>query len=160
MQINYCNFKEIGPSPLYWGSPSVDNSLRAMDGPAVYAPYGTPGYWKVHSTPPAVSYLQPNPAMANSPMASAIRAGLLGDVPPASSPDTAAAAALPLGPISLVSPMPSITQPSQDQVSTTSVPPAQTPPTCSISTWVSNNPALAALAAVGVYLFMSQGGRR
>lgn len=77
---------------------------------------------------------------------------------PAPTPDAVSAAAnTALAPITLISPMPSITAPGATQVSSTAVPSAPAG-WCAIESWVNSYPGLAALAGVGLF-FIVKGGR-
>jgi hypothetical protein len=70
-----------------------------------------------------------------------------GNVPPAGSMDDASFSGRPLGPISFLSPWPTIVKPSG--YSST---PAAPSFWCEVANWVSANPGLAALSTLGVYL--------
>lgn len=155
MQINYCNSKVRRATGGFWYAPSIQNSLQAMDVPPIYAPYGTYGFWPNTTVKNQLSTdsatLAPNSGQGNTVASSAIASGF-GDAPPASTPAVASATGQPLGPVSLVAPMPSIT-PSPNLVTATP------PPACnSMDAWVNSNPMLAALGIVGVFLLL--GGKR
>ena len=90
----------------------------------------------------------PNSGQGTTVATSAL-AGLSADAPAAANPDQSIATALPIGPVSLVSPLPSITPPRPDQV--TGADP------CPISNWIANNPAVAALSAIGIFLLFAGG---
>jgi hypothetical protein len=71
------------------------------------------------------------------------------DPPPAATPDQAITSGLRTGPITFVSPLPSMIKPAAGQ---------QTPVVpsfwCGVNNWVNANPGLAALGVVGVYVFL------
>jgi hypothetical protein len=71
------------------------------------------------------------------------------DPPPAATPDQAITTGLQTGPITFVSPLPSMIKPSAGQ---------QGPVTpsffCSLNNWVTNNPGWAALGVVGVFVVL------
>jgi len=63
-----------------------------------------------------------------------------------------------LSPITLTSPMPSITPPSPSQLSSSQINPS---PLCQFNQWVADNAALAGLGLVGLYLLLtSKKGKR
>jgi len=77
---------------------------------------------------------------------------------PAPTPDSVSAAAgTSVAPITLVSPMPSITAPGPTQVSSAAIPAAPAG-WCAVETWVNNNPGLAAASAILLF-FTVKGGR-
>jgi hypothetical protein len=159
MQINYDYGKDRRANAnggFFW-LPSYENTLQAMDTPVVYAPYGTPEFWPsevaslynpVLNTPD--TSIAPSSATGTVAAASALSG--LGDYPPPSSPAAAVATGQPLAPITLVTPMPSITP--QPQLA------SDTGPVCAnaVDAWVTNNPMLAGLGVLAVYLLL--GGRR
>lgn len=128
-----------GYAPM-WYAPDVVNTTLDTDIPPIYAPYPTYGYW-----PPSIQQ-------------AAGMSGLAADSP-APTPN-AAAAGMPLSPISLVSPLPSIVQGPQT-VASDQVPAVPMSFSCQVGQWVSNNPMLATGAAVLLYLALShKGGRK
>lgn len=157
MQINYPNEYVRRATASFWWAPSIENSLQAMDTPVVYAPYGTAQFWpngtvrgpqngnSVLNVPD--TSIAPNSAQGNTVAASAIAQGF-GDAPPASSPAAATSTGGTMGPVTLVAPMPSITNSPQN---TTPPPPV---PCNSVNQWVTQNPMLAALSVLGVYFFL------
>ena len=79
---------------------------------------------------------------------------------PAPTPDSVSAAAgTSLSPITLVSPVPSITAAGPTQVSSAAVPAAPTG-FCAVENWVNQNPGLAALAGVGLFFLIKGGGAK
>lgn len=158
MQINYCNTNFRRATAEFWYPPSIDNTLRAMDVPPIYAPYGTPEFWPngtirqtmVQQTTPDTAFLGQNSAQGTT-VASAVAMQGFGDPgSPAASPAIAAATGQSMGPATLVAPMPSIT-PSPQPALPAPLPPV---PCNAVSEWVSGNPMLAALAVLGTYLML------
>lgn len=150
MQINYDNYEDLRYAP-YWNAAQIYNASQAVDVPPVYAPYGVPGFWKA-GIPPYVNPMAPNSG-ANLTVGAAMMASNSPgrNVAPPPNVKTAIATGQGIGPISLVSPLPSIT----------AVPnPANPQSSCSFNSWVSQNPGLAALGAFGVFLLLKGGKRR
>ena len=144
MQINYPSTYErdrSGFAPM-WFAPNPDADLRDLIVPPIYAPYGTQPFW-----PPSTA----QSAIAMSGLGN-------GSPSPAPTPNAATAPGQSLAPISLVSPMPSITS-----TPVTSVASDQMPPTpggwCAIENWVNQNPGLAAVSALLVF-FAVRGGHK
>ena len=143
MQINFDNYNDLTYAG-FSNAPQIYNASQAVENPAIYAPYGTPGFWQ----PASVSSVAPNSGALNtvrgamSARSSALRAA---SMPPPATPAIAAATGQPLGPITLVAPMPSIT----------AVPNALPGPS-GAACWINSNPALAvALSLLGVW-FLSK----
>ncbi len=154
MQINYPNSRVRRATAEFWYPPSIDNTLRAMDVPPIYAPYGTDQFWPnaivsmQQQTTPDTS-IAPNSGKSITVAGSVAMQGF-GDasVSPASSPAAASATGQPIGPVSLVAPMPSIT-PSPQAVTATPPPMPCNP----VSQWVTSNPLMAAAVIAGAYYF-------
>jgi hypothetical protein len=141
MQINFDNYDDL-TSAGFWNAPQIYNVSQAVENPAIYAPYGTAGFWQ----PSSVSSVAPNSGALNtvrgamSASSSALRAA----IPPAT-PAIAKQTGQPLAPITLVAPMPSIT-------AVPSAPPAP----AGVGCWINSNPVLAvALGLAGVW-FLSR----
>ena len=163
MQINYCNEKDRrATAPGYAWLPNVENSLRAMDVPPIYAPYGTPEFWtnqiaaKYQGSQNAVlntpdTSISPNSGGGNNVTSAAIAASYgVGDAP-APSAAVASATGAPLAPASLVATMPSITQ-------SPAAPPPPVAPCNPVDSWVSQNSMLAGLGIIAAFLLF--GGHR
>lgn len=162
MQINYPNESVRRATVGFAWNPSIENTVQAMDVPPVYAPYGTPEFWpnrvamlrgsqnSVLNTKQS-GLLAPNTAQNNTVRAAAAVSGLA-DAQAASTPAAAASGAGAMGPITLVAPMPSITQ---SPLATTPAPPV---PCNGVDTFVSQNPMLAAFGVFAVFLML--GGKR
>ena len=164
MQINYDFSNRSANSAGFLNWVGIDSVLRDVTNPAVYAPYATSGYWPAF---PGRSNIQNadmvnggfgNPTnltpltqlpLPNVHSVTMANLGRIGDATPAATPEQSVA--LPVGAVSLVSPLPSITPPKQDQVS--SVPPVDT---CPISNWIASNQALAAVGAIGIFLLFAR----
>jgi hypothetical protein len=141
MQINFDNYEDLRDAG-FWNAPQLYNASQAVENPAIYAPYGTPGFWQ----PASASSIAPNSGRINtvrgamSASSSAARAA----IPPAT-PAIAAATGQPLAPITLVAPMPSIT----------AVPNAIPGPS-GVGCWVNANPILAVAAGLLGVWFLSR----
>jgi hypothetical protein len=176
MQINYENYPYLRTAG-FWNYPQIYNASQEIDVPPIYAPYGTPGFWPDGTRPslgevappetftftrglptssapmPAsASSIAPNSGQNNTVAAamSASSSEYFANLPP--TPAIAAATGTPLAPVSLVSPMPSIT----------AIPnPVTSQPSgfCSINSWVASNPMLAAAGVFGLFLLL-KGGKR
>jgi hypothetical protein len=161
MQINYGYYNDLR-SAGFWNFPQLYNTSQEVDVPPIYAPYGTPGFWQPATTmglgrlaDAASSSIAPNSGSLNTvrgAMTAANSATMAAQTPP-STPDAAISSGQGIGPITLVSPMPSIT----------AIPnPAQTPSApsgwCSWDAWVAANPWWAGLVAVGTFMLISSGG--
>lgn len=162
MQINYPNEHVRRSTVGFWYAPDLENSLQAMDVPSIYAPYGTYEYW-----PNAVAQayqgsqngvlnipdnsIAPNSGGGTNVTSAAIAAGFSGasGAPPAESVGTAASNGAPLSPVTLVAPLPSITQ------TPTAPTPAITLQQCStVNSWINQNPMIAAVGILAAYLFL------
>jgi hypothetical protein len=152
MQINYANYNELR-SAGFWNFPQIYNASQEIDAPPIYAPYGTPGFWQPATVPAASNSIAPNSGQRNTvgaAMSAASSAARAAQAVP-STPDEAIRTGMPLAPISLVSPMPSITA-IPNPTST-----ADSGTLCSVSSWAASNPLLAAGVALGVYFLLSGG---
>ena len=141
MQISYpYGTKEMRDAyaPM-WYPPMVDSVARDLEVPPVYAPYVTDQFWPN-------SYVNWHAGVGSAP---------------APTPAAAAVSGQALSPISLVSPMPSITPPSPVSIASNTIPtPTQPSFTCSLSQWVSANPILATLIGIGAFFAFSGGHKR
>ena len=163
MQINYANYNDLR-SAGFWNYPQLYNAVQDINVPPIYAPYGTPGFWQPATTmglgrlaalPASSASLAPNSGSINTVRGAmmASNSAAMAAQAPASTPDQALATGSPIGPISLVTPMPSIT----------AIPnPAHSPPApaswCGWDSWVAANPWWAGLIAVGTFMLISSGG--
>jgi hypothetical protein len=164
MQINYPNEDWRRATAQFWYVPDIQNSIQDMMVPPVYAPYGTIGFWpNAVATKPlmfsgsasgvlntaannATSGIAPNSGAGTTVASSAVASGLA-DAPPAASVQSAQFTGNPIGPTSLVAPLPSITQ-------SPSAPPVPVMSCNSTDAWVAQNPMIAALGILGVYVLL------
>jgi hypothetical protein len=140
-----------------------------MSGPLPGRYYGIPWYppgsfsFAQANGGPSSGWLAPNSGVAFDPGSSILSdVGVIGPgspamgpaaaIPPASSIAAAAGSGLPLGPVTLTTPMPSVLQPRANQVTASQLQP------CGLAQWVNKNPLLAVGGAVAVYL-MLRGGK-
>jgi len=164
MQINYPNSNVRRATAPFWYVPTINNTIQAagLDNPALYSPYGTQWYWPNEIANRYASQFQgsqnnvlnvadnsiaPNSGGGTNVTSAAIASGFSG-TPAAGSPGTAAASGAPIGPATLVAPLPSITQ------SPSAPPPVVQAPCNSVDSWVSQNPMLAGLVVLGAFLFV------
>lgn len=163
MQINFPNRLVRRATAPFFYVPDINNTLMAsnLDNPALYEPYGSWEYWPNRVAEryqgPQNSILAlpdksiaPNSGGGTNVTSAAVASGVSGSSPQpvAASAAVAAATGAPMGPTTLVAPLPSITQsPSAPVI------PVQAP--CpSVNSWVSQNPMLAGLAVIGAFLFV------
>ncbi len=145
MQINYPGAYEKDRTmhaPM-WYNVNSDAELRDLMVPMVYAPYPMQPFW-----PPSFS----GAGIGNG-------APTVGTPAAAPTPSAAAMMGQSLSPITLKQPLPSITTPPADMVSSMQMPPQPSVTWCAVENWVNKNPALAALSAVAVF-FIVKGGQR
>lgn len=184
MQLNYpysVNNEREGYSPM-WYAPNYQNVLQDLDVPVIYAPYSQCGFWPPSGcqdypmqflqnyTPPpnttaslmAALYGMNPPSTSGTSALPASNGVSPSSAPlsPAPTPDSAASTGQALAPITLVSPLPSITAPGPNTVSSSNIPaPASPSFECSLANWVNSNPLMSSLLALGVY-FLIAGGKK
>jgi hypothetical protein len=139
MQINYPYLEDRRATATFWNPPAIDNTAQDVDVPPIYAPYGTPTFWRDGATlyiAPSDSSVAPNSGQGLTVANTGVSG--LGDFS-----DN-------LAPANLVATMPSIVQPNK---------PAKSTATCTMANWVLQHTGLALLAALGVFVIAS-GGRK
>ena len=136
----------------FWNFPQLYNASQEIDAPPIYAPYGTPGFWQPATNPAHSNSLAPNSGQGYTVGAAMSAASSAIAASPPATPAIAAATGQPMAPVTLVSPLPSITA-VPNAVATNGG------PLCSLNSWVAANPMLAAAGAFGLFLLL-KGGRR
>lgn len=148
MQINFPNSETRRAQAPYWYAPSTDNSLQRTNVPPIYAPYGSYGYWAFGPR----FILAPNSGDRTNIVRNSFAPGG-SDIAPAANVAEAIITGQPVGPITLTSPMPSITPPRQGSV----MPSGDS--NCGASSWAAEHP-LVALGVAGALYLLLRGGRR
>ncbi len=151
-----------GEAPM-WYVPTPANTLLDMDVPPVTAPYPQcdfypPSYCQNIQIPFLNDQPAPNSTAALVQASNQAAAQMAMMATPAPTPAAASITGQSLSPITLVSPMPTITAPPAGSVVSNNIPAPVLPSfECGIANWVNSNPLLAALSAVAVYFFVAKG---
>ena len=139
-------------------SPATQGTVLGPSGstvPSLTSPSSNQGASPVSTTAAAAVTGVPSAPSYTSPYGNPAANGAQGGTP-AWNPDQAAQSGQPTGPITYTNPWPSIISPPP----VASAPVQQTSALCEFGAWVNQNPLLAALGTLGVYLLLKGGKRK